>query len=106
MRHHSLLRSTPFRLALAFAVFFVCAFLLAGFVTIDLIKNELDTRYDNRTRELFHVISQTYADSDIQDLIDSTRVHIAATSHKRNIFLLQAANGRVLGGQYSGGTGP
>jgi signal transduction histidine kinase len=96
MRRHSLLRSTPFRLALAFAVFFICAFLLAGFVTIDLIKRELDTRYNNRTRELFHVISQAYADSDIQDVIDSTRVHIAATSHKRDIFLLQAADGKIL----------
>ena len=96
MRRHSLLRSTPFRLALAFAVFFICAFLLSGFVTINLIKRELDTRYDNRTRELFHVISQAFADSDIQDVIDSTRVHIAATANKRDIFLLQAANGRVL----------
>ncbi len=96
MRRLSLLRSTPFRLALAFAVFFICAFLLAGLVTIDLIKRELDTRYDNRTRELFHVISQAFADSDIQDVIDSTRVHIAATSHRRDIFLLQAADGKVL----------
>jgi signal transduction histidine kinase len=96
MRRHSLLRSTPFRLALAFAVFFICAFLLAGFVTIDLIKHELDTRYDNRTQELFHVISQAFSDSDIQDVIDSTRVHIAATSRQRDIFLLQAADGKVL----------
>ncbi len=96
MRRHSLLRSTPFRLALAFALFFICAFLLAGVVTINLIKRELDTRYDNHTRELFHVISQAFSDSDIQDVIDSTRVHIAATSHKRDIFLLQAADGRVL----------
>jgi signal transduction histidine kinase len=96
MLRHSLLRSTPFRLALAFAVFFVCAFLIAGIVTIDLIKRELNARYDNRTWELFHVISQTYADSDIQDVIDSTRVHIAATSHMRDIFLLQAADGRVV----------
>ena len=71
MRRHSLLRSTPFRLALAFAVFFICAFLLAGFVTIDLIRRELDARYDARTQELFHVISQAFADSDIQDVIDN-----------------------------------
>jgi signal transduction histidine kinase len=96
MRHHSLLRSTPFRLALAFAVLFICAFLLAGLVTIDLIKRELDARYDNRTQELFHVISQSYADSDIQDVIDATRVHIAATAHKRDIFMLRAPDGRVL----------
>lgn len=96
MRRLSLLRSTPFRLALAFAVFFICAFLLAGLVTIDLIKRELDARYDSRTQELFHVISQSYADSDIQDVIEATRVHIAATAHKRDIFLLQAASGTTL----------
>ncbi|MBI1201889.1 MAG: HAMP domain-containing protein [Rhodopseudomonas sp.] len=96
MRRHNLLRSTPFRLALAFAVFFICAFLLAGVVTIDLIKRELDARYDNRTQELFHVISQSFSDSDIQDVIEATRVHIAATANKRDIFLLQTADGRVL----------
>ena len=98
MRDNSLLRSTPFRLALAFAVLFVGAFLLSGFVTYDLIRKELNTRYDNRTRELFHVISQTYADSDIQDLIDATKVHIVATSKKRSVFLLQGPDGRVLAG--------
>ena len=101
MLHHSLLRSTPFRLALAFAVLFVFAFLLSGFVTLDLIKRELNIRYQSRTEELFHVISQAYADSDIQDVIDSTRVHIAATRDKRDIFLLQAADGRVLAANIS-----
>ncbi len=96
MLHVSLFRSTPFRLALAFALLFVCAFLLSGFVTFDLIRKELNARYDNRTRELFHVISQTYADSDVQDLIDATSVHIAATSQKRSVFLLRGADGRVL----------
>jgi signal transduction histidine kinase len=106
MRRHNLLRSTPFRLALVFAVFFICAFVLAGFVTIDLIKRELGTRYDNRTQELFHVISQAFADSDIQDVIDSTRVHIAATPKKRDIFLLQAADGRVLAANIPAGSFP
>lgn len=96
MRRHNLLRSTPFRLAVAFAALFICAFLLAGFVTIDLIKRELDARYDNRTQELFHVISQAYTDSDIQDVIEATRVHIAATVRQRDIFLLQAADGTTL----------
>jgi signal transduction histidine kinase len=91
-----LLRSTPFRLAIAFALLFVCAFLLSGFVTFNLIKKELDARYDSHTKELFQVISQTYVESDIQDVIDATRTHIAATTEKRNIFLLQAADGRIL----------
>lgn len=96
MRRHSLLRSTPFRLAVIFAALFICAFLLAGFVTIDLIKRELDARYDSRTQELFHVISQAFADGDIQDVIETTRVHIAATVDRRDIFLLQGADGKTL----------
>lgn len=86
----------PFRLALAFALLFVCAFLLSGFVTFTLLKKELDARYDSQTRELFQVISQAYGDSDIQDVIDATRMHIGATTDKRNIFLLQAADGKIL----------
>jgi signal transduction histidine kinase len=96
MHLHRLLRSTPFRLAMAFALLFVCAFLLSGFVTFNLIKKELEARYESQTRELFQIISQTYGDSDIQDVIDATRMHIAATPDKRNVFLLQAADGKVL----------
>jgi signal transduction histidine kinase len=98
MRPANLLRSTPFRLALAFALIFLCAFLLSGLVAFDLIRKELNARYDSRTRELFQIISKTYADSDIQDVIDATRIHIAATSHRRNVFLLEASDGRVLAG--------
>jgi hypothetical protein len=98
MRHDNLFCSTPFRLALAFALLFVCAFLLSSFVAFDLIKKELNARYDNSTRETFRIISQTYAESDIQDLIDTTKVYIAATSDKRSIFLLQDSDGSVLAG--------
>ena len=98
MRQISLARSTPFRLALAFALLFVCAFLFSGLVTYKLIERELDQRYDARTQELFRVISQTYDQSDVQDLIDATRVHIAATPGRRDIFILQSADGHVLAG--------
>ncbi len=96
MHPHRLFRSTPFRLAVAFALLFFCAFLLSGFVTFNLIKKELDARYDSQTKELFQVISQTYGDSDIQDVVDATLMHMAATTDKRNIFLLQAADGKIL----------
>lgn len=98
MRPDSLLRSTSFRLALAFALLFLCAFLLSGLVAFDLIKKELNARYDSRTEELFQIISRTYGDSDVQDVVDATKIHIAATSHRRNVFLLQAPDGRVLAG--------
>jgi len=98
MRHDSLLRSTPFRLALAFALVFVCAFLLCGLVAFDLIRKELNARYDSQTEELFQIISQTYRESDIQDVIDSARIHVAASANRRNVVLLQAPDGRVLAG--------
>jgi len=98
MRHDSLLRSTPFRLALVFALVFMCASLLSGLVAFYLLKKELNARYDSRTEELFQIISQTYGDSDLQDVVDATRIHVAATSHQQNVFLLQAPDGRVLAG--------
>ncbi len=98
MRRSNLLRSTPFRLALGFALLFVCAFLVSGLVTYKLIEKELDRNYGQRTEELFHVISRTYDESDLQDLIDATRVHIAATRRTRDIFILRSADGRLLAG--------
>ncbi len=96
MRPVSLFRSTPFRLAVAFAVLLVCAFFVSGLVAFDLIKRELNVRYDNRSKEMFDVISRTDADGDIQDVIDATRAHIASTQHRRSIFFLKAPDGRVL----------
>lgn len=98
MLRHSLLRSTPFRLALAFAALFIFSFLTSSFFAFDLIRENLNTRYDGRISEMFRVISQTYADSDLQDLIDATKVHIAATRDRQSLFLLQASDGRVLAG--------
>jgi signal transduction histidine kinase len=96
MPRDSLVRSTPFRLALAFALLFVCAFLVSGLLAFHLIHLELDARYDSRVRETFRVIAQTYADSDLQDLVDATREHIAATPNRQNLFLLRAGDGKVL----------
>lgn len=98
MRRDSLLRSTPFRLALVFGTLFVAAFLLAGFVAFHLIGKELDARYDGRVREMFRVIADTYATNDTEDLVDATRVHIAATPGRQRVFLLQGPDGEVLAG--------
>lgn len=98
MLRHSLLRSTPFRLALAFAALFIFSFLTSSYVAFDLIRRDLDSRYDGRISEMYRVISQTYSDSDVQDLIDATKVHIAATPGRQSLFLLQASDGRVLAG--------
>jgi signal transduction histidine kinase len=96
MRRDSLLRSTPFRLALAFTLLFVCAFLLSGYLIFHLIHKELDARYDARVRETFSVIARSNDDSDLQDLIDATKGHIAATEEMQSIFQLRSSDGRIL----------
>lgn len=98
MHRNSLLRSTPFRLALVFAALFIFAFVTSSFVAFDLIRRDLDARYDAQIREMYRVISQTYADNDVQDLVDATKVYIAATQNHQSLFLLRAADGRVLAG--------
>ena len=67
MRRPNLLRSTAFRLALAFAVLFTVAFLISNVVAFSLVKSNLSARYDDRIREMYRVIAQTYADSDIAE---------------------------------------
>jgi signal transduction histidine kinase len=94
----SLFRSTPFRLALFFALLFFCAFIVSGAVAFRLISGELDARYTTQIRETFQIIRQTYADHEIQDLIEATRAHAAETVHRQNIFLLTAPSGRILAG--------
>lgn len=98
MRRDSLLRSTPFRLALVFGTLFVAAFLLAGFVAFHMIGEELNARYDRRAREMFRVIADTYAGNDTEDLVDAARAHVAATTGRQSVFLLQGPDGEVLAG--------
>ena len=96
MPHTSLLRSTPFRLALVFGVLFICAYFVSGLVAFKFIAKELEVQYAERIRQTFDIISGTYADSDLQDLIDATHVHIAETPDKEMVFLLTAPDGAVL----------
>ena len=51
MRRFSLFRSTPFRLALAFAGLFVAAFLATGLVAYHLMKSDLATSLDRSVDE-------------------------------------------------------
>ena len=96
MRRASLYRSTSLRLALAFAALFVIAFVLSGFVAFDLIRNDLKLRYDSHISEMYGVISQAFADTDVQDIIDATKVNIAANRDKQSVFMLQSPDGQVL----------
>jgi signal transduction histidine kinase len=96
MPRTSLTRSTPFRLALLFSLLFIAAYFLSGLVAFKVITKELDARYAERIQQTFEIISGSYADSDLQDLIDATHVHIAETTDRQMVFLLTASDGQVL----------
>ncbi|TGR61476.1 two-component sensor histidine kinase, partial [bacterium M00.F.Ca.ET.194.01.1.1] len=55
----SLLRSTPFRLALTFAFLFVLAFILSGAVVYQLMSADLARRLDQSIKETYSVVALT-----------------------------------------------
>ena len=65
----SLLRSTPFRLALTFAFLFVLAFILSGAIVYQLMSAELAGRLDEAIQETYSVVAVTYSENDLEDLI-------------------------------------
>lgn len=98
MPRTSLVRSTPFRLALMFGVLFVSAYFCSGLVAFKVIAHELDARSAERIRQTFRIISGSYADKELEDLVEATHVHIAEAANQQMVFLLTAPNGGVLAG--------
>jgi signal transduction histidine kinase len=98
MRRLDLWRSTPFRLALSFALLFVLAFLLSGLVVYQLMRGDLSERLDAAAQETFFVISAAYAGSDLEDLVATVDSHSRLVSGKERLFSLSAANGKHLAG--------
>ncbi len=96
-----LLRSTPFRLALTFALLFVLAFVLSGAIVYQLMSADLAGRLDETIRETYSVIAVTYAQSDQEDLVLSVDSHAAASPEKEQLFSLTDANGNRLAGNFT-----
>jgi len=98
MHRARLLRSTPFRLALAFGLLFILAFLAAGVVTYQLLKNELAQALDASVRDTYSVVASTYSTDDLEDLIAAVNTYASLNSSEDQVFLLLDATGRRLAG--------
>lgn len=100
MRRLSLLRSTPFRLALTFAVLFVIAFTLSGALVYQLLRANLSDRLDQSAKETFTVVAATYAGADLEDLVATVNSHAKLASPREQLFSLTDANGAHLAGNF------
>ncbi|MBZ9797258.1 ATP-binding protein [Mesorhizobium sp. ES1-4] len=94
----SLLRSTPFRLALTFAFLFVLAFILSGAIVYQLMSADLAERLDESIKETYSVVAATYTDSDLEDLISTVDSHSRLSPKKEQLFSLIGPDGNRLAG--------
>ncbi|MGX8011127.1 sensor histidine kinase [Mesorhizobium sp. ORM8.1] len=97
----SLLRSTPFRLALTFAFLFLLAFILSGAIVYQLMSAELTKRLDQSIKETYSLIAATYAESDEEDLVATVRDHAQFSQDTDQIFSLTDHSGKHLAGDFT-----
>ncbi|PBB38718.1 ATP-binding protein [Mesorhizobium sp. WSM3868] len=97
----SLLRSTPFRLALTFAFLFVLAFILSGAVVYQLMSADLARRLDKSIKETYSVVALTYAANDKEDLVASVNNNADLSPDKDQLFSLTDPAGNRLAGNFT-----
>jgi len=97
----SLLRSTPFRLALTFAFLFVLAFVLSGAIVYQMMSTDLAQRLDETIKETYSVVAVTYTESDLEDLISTIESHSQLSPKKEQLFSLTDAAGNHLAGNFT-----
>ncbi|TIV34342.1 MAG: HAMP domain-containing protein, partial [Mesorhizobium sp.] len=100
-RRSSLLRSTPFRLALTFAFLFLLAFILSGAVVYQLMSASLARQLDQSIKETYSLIAATHAESDEEDLVSTVRDHAQFSQDKDQIFSLTDKAGNRLAGDFT-----
>ena len=93
-----LLKSTPLRVTLVLVVLFLVAFALAAITAYELVARELSARVDRALSDSFAVISQSYGDGDISDLVASVDSHARTTNGHDQVFRLTDSTGKVLAG--------
>ena len=93
-----LLRSTPFRLALTFALLFILAFLIAGIITHQFLRRELARALDASVRDTYSVVASTYSSDDLEDLVTAVNTYGGLNNSDDQIFLLLDADSRRLAG--------
>lgn len=98
MRLSRLRRSTPFRLAVAYAFLFVSSSLLVYLSTYLLLRAEIYSTLDNSVTETYSVIQSSYAPGDIEDVVQSMNSFSRLQNGDRRIFYLGTADGKKLAG--------
>jgi len=101
MRRARLLRSTPFRLALTFALLFVVAFILAGLIVYQLLRVDLSDHLDETVKGTYSVVAATYADGDLEDLVAAVNSHAALSDSNEQLFSLVDSSGRRIAGDFT-----
>ena len=101
MRRARLLRSTPFRLALTFALLFVVAFILAGLIVYQLLQVDLSDHLDETVKGTYSVVAATYADGDLEDLVAAVNSHAALSDSNEQLFSLVNSSGRRIAGDFT-----
>lgn len=96
MLRDSLIRRTPVRLALAFAVLVVAAYLVAAASAFTMMRHELAKRQDQRITELFTLISSNSDRNGDPDLPEAVRAQIGAMRDGTTVYELLSPEGRVL----------
>ncbi|MGY5802047.1 sensor histidine kinase [Rhizobium hainanense] len=104
MHRDRLLRSTPFRLAISFGLFFIVAFLVAGFVAYGLMKRELARSLDVSIKDTYSVVASTYSSNDLEDLIAAVDTYSVLKRPEDQVFLLLDAKGAKLAGNVPAAT--
>lgn len=98
MRRARLLRSTPFRLALSFGLFFIVALLVAGAIAYGLMERELARAIDRSVGDTYSVVASTYSSDDLEDLIAAVDTYSALKNAEDQVFLLLNERGEKLAG--------
>ena len=96
MRPADLLRRTAFRLALGVTLFVLISLVLASTIGYSLLRRQLVERQDARVTEIYTALQQTSLTSDQQDMIEAVTTRITASPDHSTVYLLRAADGRVL----------
>jgi hypothetical protein len=100
MRLTSLRRSTPFRLALSFALLFILTVVATGGVMYHLLRNGLNTQLDTALNDTFQVVSSTYAPDEIEDLVTTLDSYANLKPADDGVYSLIDGSGKKLAGNF------
>lgn len=102
MQRARLHRSTPFRLAVTFGLLFIAAFVVASFISYQLLKRELGQALDTAVNEIYSVTASTYGPDDVEDLVSTINAYAALKTSEDRIFSLKdSAGNRIAGNVHS-----